>query len=163
MLISATTSKHILTNYRLTRNVIQQPLVHCLKSMKVCITVMTKPAGSSPNNVHVRHLHREGDKVTLHSGRYVEGPSRRVHTGTVLGVGDLLEHNLDLIKPPTVVHALPDQLNCRLCVILVNERHVHVIHKVDQTLGPRRSKAHSCITEQHTLHMLTILLCTACI
>lgn len=159
MLISATTSKHISTNNGFTTRVFQQPLVHFLKS----ITVMTKRAGASPDNVHVRHLHCEGDKVTLHSGRYVEGPSCRVHAGTVLGVGDLLEHDLDLIKPPTVIHALPNQLNCRLCVILVNKRHVHVIHKVDQTLGPRRSKAHSCITEQHTLHMLTILLCTACI
>lgn len=91
-------------------------------------------AVASPDNVHMRHLYRKGDKVALHSGSDVEGPSRWVHTGAVLGVGDLLEHNLDLVKPPTVVHTLADQLNSRLGVILVNKRHVHVIDKVDQTL-----------------------------
>ena len=85
---------------------------------------------SIPDNVHVGHLHRKGDKVALHARSDVEGPSCRVHAGAVLGVGHFLEHNLDLVKPPTVVHTLTDQLDCRLSVILVNKRHVHVINKV---------------------------------
>ena len=111
-----------------------------------------------PDNVHMRHLHRKGDKVALHTGRDVEGPSCGVHTGTVLGVGDLLEHNLDLVKPPTVVHTLADQLNSRLGVILVNKWHVHVINKVDQALRPRWSKTYSCISRTHGLQFVKVIL-----
>ena len=86
---------------------------------------------SIPDNVRMRHLDCECHKVALHPGSDVEGTSCRVHAGAVLGVGDLLEHNLDLVEPASVVDTLPDQLNGRLSVILVHKRHVHVVYKVD--------------------------------
>ena len=97
-----------------------------------------------PDDLWVRHLDSKCHKVALHPRGDVEGPSCGVHACAVLGVGDLLEHNLDLVKPSAVVNTLPDQLNGRLSVILVHKWHVHVIHKVDQALGSRGSKAYTC-------------------
>lgn len=74
--------------------------------------VQSKPismgGATSPDNVNMRHLDGKCDKVALHTGRDVEGASCGVHAGAVLGVGDLLQDNFDLVKPAPVVNALPD-------------------------------------------------------
>ncbi len=89
--------------------------------------------------------------MPLHARRDVEGPSSGVHAGRILRVGDLLQDDLDLVKPASVVHMLPDELDGRLRVILVHEGHVHVIHKVHQPPRSRGPKSHTCNSRKQGL------------
>lgn len=74
-------------------------------------SLLSGPEVSLPNNLSRGHLHCKGHKVALHTGRDVERAGCGVHAGAVLAVGDLLQHNLDLVEPAPVVHTLPDQLD----------------------------------------------------
>ena len=92
------------------------------------------------NNLCRRHLDSKGCKVALHAWSDIEAACSRVHTSCILAVHNLLEENLDLVIPTTVVHHLAGKLNGALGVVLVYKRHVHVVDEVDQ---PAVTASHS--------------------
>ena len=55
------------------------------------------------------------------------------------------------ISPSVVVDKLAQQLNGGLCVVLVNERHVHVVNEVHQAAAARGAVPHTRLLLQGLL------------
>mmetsp|Transcript_11631 Transcript_11631/g.49673 ORF Transcript_11631/g.49673 Transcript_11631/m.49673 type:complete len:368 (-) Transcript_11631:7099-8202(-) len=106
-------------------------------------------------NLHQRVLpgevHREGHEQPLQTG--VDGERARggVHARHVLRVFDLLQNDLVLVVPAVVVHELPRELDGRLRVVLVHERHVHVVEEVHELFRTRRAETHAGFLLQRLL------------
>ncbi len=49
-----------------------------------------------------------------------------------------------LVKPALLVYVLPHELYGGLGIVLVNQGHVDVIHKIHQALGTRRAVLCAC-------------------